>query len=280
MARGIALDKLPREKGAVAAQRLNIKLLAHTEAIRITPSSRQLRTSRGTLRYQHLVLAHGAQARSLPQFPSALCWRINHLQSYAKFCGALGEIKQRVAIVGAGLIGCELANDLALAGHSVTLMDVADRPLAATLQAPQSQQLLNAWKALPLTFMGGAGVKQIQAAGLRGEKHLTLEDGQTVVVDQIVLAMGLQTPNQLAASAGLAWNNGIDVHADTLATSVAGIHALGDCIAINGQVSRYIEPIGRQAKTVAATILSQASVPYASTGVPLRIKTSSLPFTI
>ena len=269
MARGIALDKLPREKGAVAAQRLNVKLLAHTEAIRITPSSRQLRTSRGTLRYQHLVLAHGAQARSLPQFPSALCWRINHLQSYAKFCRALGALKQRIAIVGAGLIGCELANDLALAGHTVTLM-----------QAPQSQQLLDAWKALPLSFMGAAGVKQIQAVGLRGEKHITLEGGQTVVVDQIVLAMGLQTPNQLAASAGLAWNNGIDVHADTLATSVAGIHALGDCIAINGQVSRYIEPIGRQAKTVAATILSQASVPYASTRVPLRIKTSSLPFTV
>ena len=280
MARGIALDKLPREKGTVAAQRLNVKLLAHTEAIRITPSSRQLRTSRGTLRYQHLVLAHGAQARSLPQFPSALCWRINHLQSYAKFCRALGALKQRIAIVGAGLIGCELANDLALAGHTVTLMDVADRPLAATLQAPQSQQLLDAWKALPLSFMGAAGVKQIQAVGLRGEKHITLEGGQTVVVDQIVLAMGLQTPNQLAASAGLAWNNGIDVHGETLATSVAGIHALGDCIAINGQVSRYIEPIGRQAKTVAATILSQASVPYASTRVPLRIKTSSLPFTI
>ena len=280
MARGIAIDKLPREKGAVAAQRLNIKLLAHTEAIRITPSSRQLRTSRGTLRYQHLVLAHGAQARSLPQFPAALCWRINHLQAYAKFCNALGGLRQRVAIVGAGLIGCELANDLALAGHSVTLIDVADRPLAATLQAPQSQQLLDAWKALPLTFIGGAGVKQIQAMGLRGEKHLTLEGGQTVVVDQIVLATGLQTPNQLAASAGLAWNNGIDVHADTLATSVAGIHALGDCIAINGQVSRYIEPIARQAKTVAATILSQASVPYLSTRVPLRIKTSSLPFTI
>ena len=280
MARGIALDKLPREKGTVAAQRLNVKLLAHTEAIRITPSSRQLRTSRGTLRYQHLVLAHGAQARSLPQFPSALCWRINHLQSYAKFCRALGALKQRIAIVGAGLIGCELANDLALAGHTVTLMDVADRPLAATLQAPQSQQLLDAWKALPLSFMGAAGVKQIQAVGLRGEKHITLEGGQTVVVDQIVLAMGLQTPNQLAASAGLAWNNGIDVHGETLATSVAGIHALGDCIAINGQVSRYIEPIGRQAKTVAATILSQASVPYASTRVPLRIKTSSLPFTV
>jgi rubredoxin-NAD+ reductase len=84
----------------------------------------------------------------------------------------------------------------------------------------------------------------------------------------------------LALSAGLAWNNGIDVHGETLATSVAGIHALGDCIAIRGQVSRYIEPIGRQAKIVAANILGQTSAPYASTRVPLRIKTSSMPFTV
>ena len=73
MARGIAVEKLPREKGSDAARRLNVKLLANTEAIRITPASRWLRTNQGTLRYQHLVLAHGAQARSLPQFPPALC---------------------------------------------------------------------------------------------------------------------------------------------------------------------------------------------------------------
>ena len=54
---------------------------------------------------------------------------------------------------------------------------------------------------------------------------------------------------------------------------------VGD-IALNGLADRKPEPIGRQAKTVAATILSQASVPYASTRVPLRIKTSSLPFTV
>ena len=90
----------------------------------------------------------------------------------------------------------------------------------------------------------------------------------------------MQTPNQLALSAGLAWNNGIDVHAETLATNVAGIHALGDCIAINGQVSRYIEPIGRQAKTIAASILGRERLPYVTGRALLRIKTSSLPFTV
>ena len=280
MARGIAVDKLPREKGADAALRLNVKLLSHTQAVRITPASRQLRTSRGTLRYQHLVLAHGAEARALPQFPSALCWRINHLQAYAQFRAALGVQSQHVAIVGAGLIGCELANDLALGGHTVTLIDTADRPLASCVTAQQSQQLLDAWKLLPLTFTGGVLVKHIGPSADSHQKQITTECGKSFVVDQIVIAAGLQTPSALAASAGLAWNNGIDVHPETLATSVAGIHALGDCIAIDGQVSRYIEPIGRQAKTVAANIVGGSRVPYAAKRVPLRIKTSSLPLTV
>jgi rubredoxin-NAD+ reductase len=287
MARGIAPENLPRELGIDAASRLNVKLLAHTQAVRVVPASRQLRTSRGTLRYSSLVMAHGAQARALPQFPAFLCWRINHLQTYAKFRTTLtkyGNKPQRIAVVGAGLIGSELANDLALAGHHVTLIDVANRPLAACLDEGQSAQLLEAWKALPIDFVGGVRVHRVSGgpAVTNGGsiKTITTEAGQTFTVDHIVVAAGLQTPSRLADSAGLAWHNGIDVQAETLATNVAGIYALGDCIAIKGQVSRYIEPIGRQAATLAASILGLGAKPYQHAKVPLRVKTSSLPFTV
>ena len=282
MARGIAVDQLPREKGVDAARRLNVKLLANTAAVRITPASRQLRTSRGTLRYQHLVLAHGAEARALPLFPPALCWRINHLNVYTRFRTRLaehGDQPQRIAIVGAGLIGSELANDLALAGHHVTLLDLADRPLAAALPAAQSAQLMDAWKTLPINFVGHMAVSQVQALA-DGRKQITTASGEVFEVDHIVLAAGLQTPSRLADTADLAWHNGIAVQPGTLATSVPGIHALGDCISIDGQVSRYIEPIGRQAKTLAATILGLPATPYQTTRVPLRVKTTSLPFTV
>ena len=283
MARGIAVNKLPKEKGVDAARRLNVKLLAHTAAVRITPASRQLRTSRGTLRYQHLVLAHGAEARALPLFPAALCWRINHLNAYTRFRTQLALLEgqpQRIAVVGAGLIGAELANDLALADHHVTLLDVADRPLAAALTAEQSAQLLNAWKALPLRFMGNAHVTTVKALTGTPCKQITTAAGDVLVIDHIILAAGLQTPSRLATTAGLAWNNGIAVQPGTLATSVPGIHALGDCISIDGQVSRYIKPIGRQAITLAAAILGLDAAPYQQLHVPLRIKTTSMPFTV
>ena len=278
MARGIRADALAKETGAQAAARLGVRLLAHTQAVRVTPASRQLRTTHGTLRYRHLVLAHGARPRTLPQFPDALCWHINHLQTYSKFRAALGSAPQRVAVVGAGLIGCELANDLALAGHHVTLIDVAARPLATALSAAQSQQLLDAWAALPLQFIGGVQVQGVTVAGTG--KQITTACGQHFVVDHIVVAAGLQTPGQLAVSAGLAFNNGIAVDANTLATSVQGIHALGDCISIEGEVSRYIEPIGRQARLLADRITGAVPTPYSRSRVPLRIKTSSLPLTV
>lgn len=282
MARGVTVDKLARESGAQAAQRLGVRLLAHTQAISITTASRQLRTSRGTLRYRQLVLAHGAQARSLPQLPAALCWRINHLQAYARFRVALGDTTQHIAIVGAGLIGSELANDLALAGHQVTLLDLQARPLAACLSQAQSQQLLEAWRDLPLRFVGGVQIDQVMTLAGVGQraKQISTQCGQRFEVDHIIVAAGLETPGRLANSAGLAWSKGIVVDPETLTTSVEGIHALGDCISVNGQVSRFIEPIGRQAQTLAAGILGQDAVPYRQMPVPLRVKTTSRPFTL
>jgi rubredoxin---NAD+ reductase len=299
MARGIAVDKLAREGGPDAARRLGVKLLAHTHAVHINSASRQLRTSRGTLRYQNLVLAHGAQARDLPQCPPGLCWRINHLQAYIRFRHALAsaDAPQSVAIIGAGLIGSELANDLALAGHKVTLIDVAARPLAACVLEEQSRQLLQAWAGLPIEFVGGVQVATVtrvdqsktvpvideddgaQPGRHNALKQITTQCGRVFAVNHIVLAAGLQTPGRLARSAGLAWNNGIDVQPGTLSTRIDGIHALGDCVAINGRASRYIEPIGRQVRTLAASILGLPAVPYEETRMPLRVKTSSFSLT-
>jgi rubredoxin-NAD+ reductase len=143
-------------------------------------------------------------------------------------------------------------------------------------------QLLVAWRDLPLRFVGEVQVSAVTslAASGQGGIQLSTQCGQTFTVDHIVVAAGLQTPGRLARSAGLAWNKGIDVQPGTLATSVAGIHALGDCIAIEGQVSRFIEPIARQAQVLAAGILGQPAAPYQQTAVPLRVKTTSLPFTL
>lgn len=278
MARHMDLDRLVKETGAQAAQRLNVRLLAHTDAVRICPDTRSLRTTRGTLRYDRLVLAHGAQAALPPTLPASMCWRINHLGAYRKLRAALGETAKDVVIVGAGLIGSELANDLALGGHRITLLDVTPEPLARWQAEQAGTQLLNAWKDLPIRFIGNVEVASVERVGER--YRITTTCGQRFPADQVVAAAGLATPPRLAQSAGLAWEQGIAVQAQDLASSDPRIHALGDCISVNGQTSRFIEPIARQARTIAAAICGAAAVPYEVRAATVRVKTTTHPLTL
>jgi rubredoxin-NAD+ reductase len=278
-AREIAPEKLVRESAAAAAERLQVRLLAGTDAIRIDAGAHQLRTTRGTLRYRHLVLAHGAAPRSVATLPPELCWRINDLATYQRLRAALGERRRHVVIVGAGLVGSELANDLALQGHGVTLLDVQARPLAAQLPALASQRLLDAWRALPLRFVGNVSVASVQRCD--GMICITTACGQTFEADQVVAATGLHTPGRLAQSAGLAMDaGGIAVDPATLRSSDPQIHALGDCASIDGRAQRFIEPIARQARAIASALFGNGDERFAPTALPLRVKTGSLPFTL
>ncbi len=278
VARGIAPAKLVKETGVDAARRLNVRLLARTQAIRICQDTRQLRTTRGNLRYDHLVLAHGAQA-VLPQaLPAAMCWRINHLGAYLKLREALGDTPKEVVIVGAGLIGSELANDLALGGHRITLLDVQDEPLAMWHNEQAGTKVLQAWKTLPIRFMGKVKVGRVEREG--SQYHITTECGQIFQADQVIVAAGLKTPDRLAKSANLVWDNGIVVDSQTLHTNDERIHAMGDCISVDGQANRYIEPIARQARTIAAQISTCEPVPYEARAAVVRVKTTSIPLTL
>ena len=230
------------------------------------------------------MLAHGAAPRDVAQLPPTLCWRINQLDTYRRFRERLeaaeGEAAPRIVICGAGLVGCELANDLALAGYPVTLLDSTLRPLESLLDAEASGRLLEAWRGLPLRFVGGVRIGGVTAVEGGRVKRLEAAGGASFYAEHIVAATGLETPSRLARSAGLVWNGGIAVDPRSLRTSVPHIHALGDCISIDGQAHRYIEPIGRQARLIAATLAGAPSAPYASRRPPIRIKTSSLALTV
>lgn len=280
IARDLAVDALVNESGAEAAQRLDISLFSKTIAISVRTSAQVVRTTLGSFQYKYLVIAQGAQSVTPANLPAEYCWRLNHLNQYAQFRHALGSASRHVLVIGAGLVGSELSNDLALGGHTVTLVDVADRPLARLLaQTDQSAALLKAWEGLPLEFIGGTEVLEIQK-NLIGGYEVRLTHERKLRVDAIVTATGLRTCDRLVKGAGLAWNNGIAVDRTTLMTSVANIYALGDCISVDGVTSRFIEPIRRQALTIASQIAGETLIPYKNQRVPVRIKTTSLPLTV
>lgn len=308
VARGLAPDGLVRESAAAAAARLRVQLRCDTHAVAIEPAARRLRTTRGTLRYRHLVLAHGAEPVLPAVLPPQRVWRVNDLAAYRKLRAALAGGPQRLAIVGAGLVGCELANDLALEGHDIVLLDTQPGPLAVQLPPAAGQRLLQAWAGLPVRFWGGVQVTGVDPAPCGGATpparqregsdavpparwRVRLADGRHADVDQVIAATGLRAAGRLAQSAGLAYDRtagGIVADGQTGATSVAGVYALGDCAVVGGRASRYIEPIARQARGIADAIAGTPAAPAGqgiaaasrSAAEVLRVKTSALPITV
>lgn len=296
VARGLAVDGLVRAGAPDTAARLGVRLLCDTHAVAIDAAAKRLRTTRGTLRWQQLVLAQGAAPVLPPPFQPGQAWQVNDLVAYRRLRQRLADGPRRLAIVGAGLIGCELANDLALAGHRITLLDMQPLPLAAALPAAAGQRLLAAWAGLPIQFVGGARVAALHrnsaAASGRAPWRLDLaacaSDANSapaaVWADEVIVATGLRTPGRLAASAGLGFDaaaGGVAVDGATGATSVPGIYALGDCAVVDGRASRFIEPIAAQAAAIAAHITGQPAPAATTAATPaLRVKTSALPITL
>lgn len=277
--RRLTAEALIRESGIEAAQKLGIRLLSHTFITGLSPSCKQVRTTRGTLKYTSLVLAQGARPIIPKGFPPELCWRVNDLNGWTSLQHHLVEKNQKIAIIGAGMIGCELAEDFSLVGHDVTLLDVNTRPLERLLPEYASRKMLENQQRLGITYLANTVVQKIEAND-DGKKVITSSHDQVIEVDHIVVATGLRTDSRLVKNAGIDFDNGIKVDPGTLKTSISNIYALGDCVSFNGVPCRFVEPISRQANAIAHDVLGRKQALYEHHIPVIRLKTKSLPIEI
>jgi rubredoxin-NAD+ reductase len=140
-----AQKKLPAQlvtqSATQLAAQIGATILTSTTVSGIDTAAKTLATSGGVLDYDKLIFAIGAQPIRLPLQGDAAeqVMSVNHVEDYARFRTLLDATEAgrqaRVMILGAGLIGCEFADDLAGGGHAVTLIDPNPLPLAA-LAAP------------------------------------------------------------------------------------------------------------------------------------------------
>ena len=274
---------------ATIAQTLNVTLLSHTQVISIDTAAQVVQTSTGPLGYRDLVLATGAQPIRVPLAGAASdqVLSVNSLADFGVFhqrLTALGDAAPsiRIAIMGAGLIGCEFANDLAGAGYSVAVIDPSDRPLAALLPPTASAQLQAALTGLSVQWHLGATVQTVES--LAGALSLTLSNGQSIAADIVLSAIGLRADTALAQAVGIACERGIVVNRQ-LQTSAAHVWALGDGAqyasaaspgAPTGRTLPYVMPIMAAAKVLAANLAgTEAVLEFAA--MPVAIKTPALP---
>ena len=194
ISKGIDAGKIVKKTGAEAAAELNLILLPQTFVLNIDSRLKQIRTTRGAFTYDKLVFAMGATPFMPDVLPPQYCWRINHLSNFNGLQKALSQRPQNVLIVGAGMIGTELAEDIRRAGHTVRLLDRSDYPLAGLLPEAAARRVAEALAEQEIGYSGGRSVSGI-SRNRNGSYTLHSIDAAGKAcrdeADQIIVAAGL-----------------------------------------------------------------------------------------
>lgn len=193
-----------------------------TSATAIDRAARRVLTQAGPLPYDRLLIATGAKPRrpACPGAEHARAFR-SHADAEAVFASATGP----VAIIGAGLIGMELAAALRARDLPVTVIELGAAPMARAVPPELAARLHREHLAHGTGFRMQAGVARIAADAV------WLASGERLPVVLTIAAIGVTPDTGLAQAAGLAVGNGILTDA-RLQTSDPAIFAAGDCAAV------------------------------------------------
>ena len=256
------------------ATQVNATVRAKTRVTAINAAAHTISIDHETLAYSKLVLALGADQIRLPIAGDAAdsIITVNDLDDYGRF-HLLLDGKKRVAIIGAGLIGSEFANDLVVGGHNAEVIDIASQPLGRLLPPQGGEMVREKLKALGVVWHFGTGTKSVDrdGAGLK----VTLDNGTVINADIVLSAVGLKPRTALAKAAGLKVNRGIVVNR-YLQTSDADIYALGDCMEIENLVMPYVMPIMHAARALGATLGGKPTL-VSFPAMPVMVKTPACP---
>ncbi|MGV8864805.1 MAG: FAD-dependent oxidoreductase [Pseudomonas sp.] len=253
MAQNKTADQLTRTTAEEMGRRLNVTVLTHQQILSINTQSKRVKTSTDEFNFGELVLALGADPVIFPlQGDGAKdVLTVNDLNDYSRLRLALNGAT-RVLIMGAGLIGCEFANDLLYGGISSIVVDPHVSPLASLVPEPVGQVLRQSLEVAGIGWKLGTTVERVER--MNSGYAVTLLNGDMVEVDVVISAIGLRPRIELAKNAGIATRKGILIDGYGQ-TCIPGIYALGDCAEYaEGRLMPFIRPTLIAARSIAATL--------------------------
>jgi 3-phenylpropionate/trans-cinnamate dioxygenase ferredoxin reductase component len=182
-------------------------------------------TNRGTHPFDHLVLATGALPVTLPGEG-----RQRLLRTYDDALALRDLLRPglRLAIVGAGWIGAELATAAVAHGSQVTVVEAGPAPLAGAIGTPVGSQTARWYGAAGVDLRVATAVEAVLPGGL------ALVGGEHIAADEVVTAVGVRPATRWLEGSGVRLENGVAVDAG-LRTSRPGVYAVGDCAAFESR---------------------------------------------
>ncbi|MBO9482904.1 FAD-dependent oxidoreductase [Salinisphaera sp. G21_0] len=273
--------KLPAQLVMATAQALekqfNIRVFNQTRVDSIDPNAQRITVNDQYIDYHQLVLATGAECRQLPIKGKDIeeVVSINDLEDYRRF-RSLAENKRRILIMGAGLIGCEFADDLIGSDHEVHIVDPSETALSGLIPEIAGNALVKGLEESGVKFHFGTSVNEIikKSDGICA----VLNNGLELDTDVVISAVGLQPNTSLAESADISCNRGIVVNS-FLETQINNIYALGDCAEIDGKVMLYVMPLMKSARALAKTVTGKRTEVQFD-AMPIATKTPSCPIVV
>jgi 3-phenylpropionate/trans-cinnamate dioxygenase ferredoxin reductase subunit len=249
-------------RAPAALERKSIQLITGRRVLSIDRQGRRLTLDNGErLDYAGLVLATGARPRKLP-IPGADLAGVMALRSLdeSRALGLALAAAERVAIIGGGFIGLEIASAARKLGKPVTVFEVADRLMARAVSPLISKVFADLHESHGVILHFGA-----KATGLVGEggrvTGIATADGAVQSADLVIVGAGARANDELAAACGLACDHGIIVDG-CARTADPLIVAAGDCTArrqADGTLIRLesVQNAAEQGKSAAAALMGR-----------------------
>jgi len=267
-------DDLVMANAAEMRTRLDAEILAGTTVTAIDTNAHTVTAGGERLQYSKLVLALGAVPIRIPVQgdAGATVISINNLSDFERYRQLIDD-RRRLTIMGAGLIGCEFANDARHADKEVRVIDLAPHPLGRLVPPEAGTALREALAEIGVAWHFETTLARVDRSG--DALRATLGDGSEHDTDVVLSAVGLRPNTTLAEQAGLRVERGI-VTGRSLQTSAEDVYALGDCAEVEGLVLPFVMPVMHASKALAKTLAGEPTdVHYPA--MPVVVKTSHYP---
>ncbi|TIW83793.1 MAG: NAD(P)/FAD-dependent oxidoreductase, partial [Mesorhizobium sp.] len=278
-------ERPPLSKDAMTGEAPSIKAIASDalfaeRAIRHIHSVRAVAIDRAahvvhlsdgsSLPYNKLLLATGSVPRQLPM--TGLGSRCVYLRTFNDALAIRAHLSagNRVAIIGGGFIGLEIAATLRAAGRNVTVVEAVDRLLGRAVAPIIAAHVRQRLEAIGVRILTGTTVARLEGDSGRVSAAIT-SSGEHLPAQMVIIGIGVVPNVELAETAGLAIGNGIRVD-QHMQSSIPEILAIGDAAAYRhwftgGDVRlESVQNATDQARLAARTILGHveafAAVPW------------------
>jgi 3-phenylpropionate/trans-cinnamate dioxygenase ferredoxin reductase subunit len=208
-------------------QRIDLRVDASVE--KIDRAARKVVLKNGhTIAYQRLLIATGAAPRRL-SVPGSTLEGVHVLRTAADASSVVGELLpgRKIAIVGAGFIGLEIAAAAIARGCEVIVIEAAAHALMRAVPEIVAAFLVERHRQMGVDVRFAVQVDQIIGSTIKRVTGVKLSDGTTVACDCVIAGIGVKPRTELAEAAGIDVADGIAVD-DTLRTNDPHIFAAGD----------------------------------------------------